>query len=175
VAGRFDGVNLPELIDALGIDRSLVYFPDQYRIVHYPFSDERMASFYSAMDVLLMPSAGEGFGIPTIEAQACGVPVVVSDFSAQPELVGAGWKVEGQRHYTPLKAWQFKPDISDIYEALIQSYGMKDRPDIAKKARKFAEGYDVEKVFTEHMLPALAEAEERFAERAPHKLEAVAA
>jgi glycosyltransferase involved in cell wall biosynthesis len=52
---------------------------------------EVMAATYSAMDVLLAPSHGEGFCVPLIEAQACGTPVIATDFSAQPELVGAGW------------------------------------------------------------------------------------
>ena len=39
---------------------------------------------------------GEGFGLPIIEAQACGTPPVVTDHSAMTELAGAGWKVGGE-------------------------------------------------------------------------------
>lgn len=168
-SGRFDGVNLPDLIDAIGVPRSAVLFPDQYRVVHYPYPLARMAEIMSAFDVLLMPSAGEGFGIPAIEAQACGVPVIVSDFSAQPELVGAGWLVSGQRHYTPLKAWQFKPDVADIYDALKRAYALSDsdRANAAAKARAFAQQYDIHAVLDEFMLPALEQARERFEDRKP--------
>ena len=165
--GRFDGVNLPELVDAIGVPRKSVFYCDQYRAVHYPFDTQTMARILSSLDVLLMPSAGEGFGIPAIEAQACGVPVIASDFSAQPELVGSGWLVKGHRFYTPLKAWQFHPDVDDIYDALRRAYAAKDSPQMARKAREFAEGYDVEHVLTEHMLPALKEAAERFEARKP--------
>lgn len=43
---------------------------------------------YSVADVLAQPSLGEGFGVPVIEAMACGLPVVVSDGGALPEIAG---------------------------------------------------------------------------------------
>jgi glycosyltransferase involved in cell wall biosynthesis len=50
--------------------------------------DDDLATLYSAADVLVMPSIDEGFGLPVIEAMACGTPVVVSDAGALPEVVG---------------------------------------------------------------------------------------
>lgn len=174
--GRFDGVDLPELLRALDLNPDAVYYCDQYRAVHYPYPAAHMAQVYSAMDVLLAPSAGEGFGIPVIEAQACGTPAITSDFSAQPELNAAGWLVEGVRHYTPLKAWQFKPSVPDIYDALCQAHRRTpaERESAAQKCREFALGYDVERVFCEFMVPALEQASERFAERAPSELKVAA-
>ncbi len=52
-------------------------------------SDERLANVYAACDVLAQPSLAEGFGLPVIEAMACGLPVVASDGGALPEVVGA--------------------------------------------------------------------------------------
>ena len=58
------------------------------------FPDEAITQLYHAMDVLLCVSAGEGFGIPTLEAQACGVPVIAGAWAAQEDLIFGGWRLE---------------------------------------------------------------------------------
>lgn len=50
--------------------------------------DADLATLYSTADVLAMPSIDEGFGLPAVEAMACGTPVVVSTAGALPEVVG---------------------------------------------------------------------------------------
>lgn len=60
---------------------------DAVRFLDYVPEDDLVA-LYSTADVLAMPSAYEGFGIPVIEAMACGVPVVCSDGGALPEAAG---------------------------------------------------------------------------------------
>lgn len=167
ISGRFGGVNLLALANDVGIPSKALLVCDQYRASHYPHSDDAMAAIYSSLDVLLAPSAGEGFGIPVVEAQACGVPVIVSNFSAQPELVGAGWMVEGTRHYTAIGAWQVSPHVEEIAECLQEAYGQPEKgvESASKMAREFAEGYDVGRVFGTYMLPALAEARQRLEDR----------
>ena len=49
---------------------------------------ERTVSFYRAADVFVYPSLNETFGLPLLEAMACGCPVVTSDTSAMPETAG---------------------------------------------------------------------------------------
>jgi glycosyltransferase involved in cell wall biosynthesis len=46
------------------------------------------ASFYRAADVFVYPSFNETFGLPILEAMACGCPVVTSDLSSMPEVAG---------------------------------------------------------------------------------------
>jgi len=53
-----------------------------------PFKD--MANRYRQMDLLVMPSVREGFGLAVAEAMACGLPVVATDCSAIPELIDEG-------------------------------------------------------------------------------------
>jgi glycosyltransferase involved in cell wall biosynthesis len=51
-----------------------------------PVSDEDLAALYSAADCFCFPSLYEGFGLPVLEAMACGTPVVASTRGALPEL-----------------------------------------------------------------------------------------
>ncbi len=53
-----------------------------------PFPDAELPALYSAADVLAFPSLYEGFGLPVLEAMACGTPVVASNTSALPEAAG---------------------------------------------------------------------------------------
>jgi glycosyltransferase involved in cell wall biosynthesis len=50
--------------------------------------DEHLPCFYSAADALMYPSLYEGFGLPPLEAMACGCPVLVSDIPVMREVVG---------------------------------------------------------------------------------------
>lgn len=50
--------------------------------------DEDMRALYSASDLFAFPTLYEGFGIPVLEAQACGVPVLTSNCSSLPEVGG---------------------------------------------------------------------------------------
>ena len=61
-------------------------------------SDERLCSLYLGCETLLLPSLYEGFGLPVLEAMACGAPVVASDRASVPEVVGdAGLVVDPER------------------------------------------------------------------------------
>lgn len=51
-------------------------------------SDKDMPLLYSAATVLLYPSLYEGFGLPILEAMACGIPVITSNISSMPEVGG---------------------------------------------------------------------------------------
>jgi len=50
--------------------------------------DEDLPAIYSAADLFVFPSLYEGFGLPVLEAMACGTPVVCSDTSSLPEVAG---------------------------------------------------------------------------------------
>jgi glycosyltransferase involved in cell wall biosynthesis len=147
------GWNLIALAQLLGIPTDNLTFPDPlaYR---YGMSQETLAGIYSSWDVMLATSYGEGFGIPTVEAQACGVPVIVSNFAASPELVGDGWVISGQPLYDPAQHsfWNV-PSVPEIVEALEQAYARGKGK--SAKAVEFAQAYDHEKVWQENWLPIL--------------------
>jgi glycosyltransferase involved in cell wall biosynthesis len=147
------GWNLLALAKLLGIPTDNLTFPDPlaYR---YGMSQEMLAGIYSSFDVLLATSYGEGFGIPTVEAAACGVPVVVSNFAASPELVGDGWAVSGQPLYDPSQhSFWTVPSVPEIHEALEQAY--KRGKGKSDKAIEFASAFDHEKVWQKHWMPVL--------------------
>jgi len=66
------------------------------RIINFPHcSDEELQALYSRAQLLLAPSLYEGFGLPVLEAMACGCPVLVGNRSSLPEIVGrAGIQVD---------------------------------------------------------------------------------
>lgn len=159
--GLAGGVNLNRLMAATGVPTDRVKVVPQYQY-RTGIPTEELPSIYRMADVLLMPSRGEGFGVPSIEAQACGVPVAVSKWTAQPELVGAGWTIGGQPEWNePMGSWFLAPNIGEIVEALEDSYARKGDPVMKANAREFALGYDTDKVFKEHWVPVLADLEAR--------------
>lgn len=64
---------------------------DRVRFIGF-VDDADLPTLYSAADLYLFPSIYEGFGLPMLEAMACGVPVIASNVSSLPE-VGEGTAV----------------------------------------------------------------------------------
>ena len=117
-----DGLNLFDICDTIGLDRDVVKFthPDSYLM---GMDNEFMKQLYQASDVLLNPAKAEGFGLPIIEAQACGCPVITVDFSAMPEITELGYCTEPlQSEYNPLGHLWAVPSIEAITDALIDCY-----------------------------------------------------
>jgi glycosyltransferase involved in cell wall biosynthesis len=150
--GHSAGVDLIRLAQACGVPEDSIMYTDQYAY-RMGLKPEMLAAMYSAFDVLASPSMGEGFGIPVVEAQACGVPVIVSDATAQPELCGSGWTVGGVPDWDEAQAsWFHLPDVFEIAAAMDEAYeGQGDR----EKARQFALGYHHTTVYEDHWVPVL--------------------
>jgi glycosyltransferase involved in cell wall biosynthesis len=53
-------------------------------------SDEVLAALYTGATAVVLPSLAEGFGLPAVEAAACGAPLLLSDISAHRETLGTG-------------------------------------------------------------------------------------
>lgn len=99
--------------------------------------------YMSAMDVYILPSYREGFGSAVVEAEAMGVPVIVSDIPGPTDAM-----VENETGLVVKKA-----DPDSLYEAMLR---MKDDPDMhrqfGKEAQRFAaEKFEQSRLF-EHIL-----------------------
>lgn len=150
------GPDLLKLVAAAGIPEDRVSWAQQYAYLTGLIEPSHIATMYQASDVLLAPSKGEGFGIPVIEAQACGLPVIVSDFSAQPELVGGGWLVAGQREYDVVQdSWWFTPFTDSIVEHLEAAWRATDDAGIRERSVAHAQEYDADLVFDRYWRPLL--------------------
>jgi glycosyltransferase involved in cell wall biosynthesis len=59
-------------------------------IVHFTgrIQNEEFADYYAKSTIAVVPSVYEGFGIPAVEAMACGVPLITTSGGALPEVVG---------------------------------------------------------------------------------------
>lgn len=135
--------------------------PDQDKLAAGLIGPDDMARMCSALDVLLAPSRGEGFGLPLLEAQACGIPVIVTDFGSMAEVGAVGWKVSGQREYVPvLEAWYVAPSVTGIVDALDAAYD--DAHGLTEAARGHALQYDADSI-TEHRLVPVCRDASRFA------------
>jgi glycosyltransferase involved in cell wall biosynthesis len=83
--------------------------------VHFPgfVDDADLPALYSAADLFVLVSLYEGFGLPLLEAMACGTPVIGSNVSSLPEVIGdVGLQVDPR-------------NVDDIARALTQ---MLERP-----------------------------------------------
>ena len=152
----YGGFNLPHLCQAVGLSPEQVLFPHPvtHRIGYPP---EALAAFYTASDVVLSTSYGEGFGVPQMEAQACGSRIITSNFAASPDLAGPNsWKVDGQPFWDEKQGAFFQiPNIPSIVKALEESYEAPRGVDEASVA--FAKDFSVRNVFDKMWLPYLRE------------------
>jgi glycosyltransferase involved in cell wall biosynthesis len=102
------------------------------RIQHYQcINDTHLAKLYRCAEAFIYPSLYEGFGIPPLEAMACGTAVVAADSSSIPEVVGDA-------------AILFKPkavnDLADILLELLNSPSEREQLIVKgyKQAQKFS-------------------------------------
>jgi len=158
LTGVASGTHIPSLLDELEVPPESVLFVDQDRYHFDPFTPEEMAEAYSTLDVLMNASMGEGFGLTVLEAQACGVPAIVTDFTAMSEVCGAGWKVGYHRHWTDQASWQARPHVEELVESLEACYSMDaaSRKELSGRAREHGLRYDADRVLSEHWLPTLS-------------------
>jgi glycosyltransferase involved in cell wall biosynthesis len=152
--GIAGGWNLIAMLQAFNIPKEAVMFPPMLDY-KYGMSQQDLAALYSAMDVFLATSFGEGFGLPTVEALSCGTRVIGSNWGATPDLVSEdSWLVEGQPMWDAGQnsIWTM-PLIPSIVNALEEAYRAERGP--SKIAMDFAKQFDVDTVWDKYWIPVL--------------------
>jgi glycosyltransferase involved in cell wall biosynthesis len=156
---RLKSPDLLPVVQQLGI-LPRVRWAAHYAVVTSRIPAADMARWYSALDVLLACSMGEGFGIPIIESMACGTPVIGTNCSTMPELIPhlAGRLVGGVQSWDPVhQAWWVLPDPLQIALALkkVSVWGSVHR----KAAADWGAQFDADRIARECWAPWLKEKE----------------
>lgn len=114
---------LIKLCESLGIE-DYVHFPGYVPNEHLPY-------FYNSCSVFVYPSLYEGFGLPPLEAMSCKVPVITSNVSSIPEVVGNGALL-----INPFDTEEFKNALEKVLEDHAMSIELAEKGFI--RSREFS-------------------------------------
>jgi len=159
-----NGVNIIKFINRMGLKLGEdVLICDQY-MNGLGFPDAYMVDVYNGLDVLTNVAMGEGFGIPILEAQACGTPVIVGDWTSMSELCFAGWKVDKAEampvYHDFFDAFQWQATAGAISDRMEQAYAAKGDYSLRNQARRGALPYDADDVTRQYWKPIIKEMQE---------------
>jgi glycosyltransferase involved in cell wall biosynthesis len=150
-----------------------VGWPHQMSLNMGLIDEDWLRSIYNGFDVFCLPTRGEGFGIPTVDAQACGIPVIVSNNTTGPELCKAGWLIDvddDDLRWLMNGAWRYEPRMSAVLARLEESYDLwQDKAAWAylkNQARRGVAEYDWPVVWDKYWRPVLRVLEERLGRQA---------
>jgi len=167
-----EGIDLMRMFEGTGCDLRRIVIADEYAMKRHLYTDGDMAGIYSSFDVLLSASRGEGCGLAPWEAMACGVPVIVSNWTAQAEVVGpafdirrtetekfaAGWRVHVQPDWDARQGSSFGfPLIDEIAGAIDDMYGHRGDESMRQGALARAATRRADHVFDTCWRPILAD------------------
>ncbi len=106
-----------ELVERLGLGDAVLF-------TGYVPAEE-LAALYSCAELFVFPSLYEGFGLPVLEAMACGAPVVTSNVSAMPEVAGDAALLTEPRDIEGLADAMERPLRYSRVRASLRSRGLK--------------------------------------------------
>lgn len=152
-------VKLQEYIRYLGIGNRVI-FPDEIQYDLGIHEASYLAMVYNVMDVFCLPTKGEGFGLPLIEAQACGTPVIVTATTSGTELGAFGFTIPptfDDIEYLPTMNERVSLRPSRILSALDvahEEWRSDDKWTIRKRAALgMASGYAWDEVYGKYWRP----------------------
>jgi glycosyltransferase involved in cell wall biosynthesis len=131
-------VNLRWYANKLGIGKSIMFHQNAESRV--PMPDDFMANIYNGLDLYVLPTACESFGIPLLEAMACGVPPLVTDSGSAREVCGDAAYYIPTLNQNDVKTWGELPipDLNELIKLMKQIIGDKDYDKYSKRGVKRA-------------------------------------
>jgi glycosyltransferase involved in cell wall biosynthesis len=116
------GLELGSICRTLDIPQETVRVVSQYQ-QHIGIPEQTLAMLYQAADCLLAATYAEGFGVPILEAQACGLPVITTRGTSMTELTHNGIATASrQKYWSQIGGWWDQPDVEAIDDALEELY-----------------------------------------------------
>jgi glycosyltransferase involved in cell wall biosynthesis len=121
-------VNLFDLIRDSGLPPGSYAHVDQALREHNRFLARDIADLYRCVDVLLFASKAEGFGVPIVEAQAVGCPVITTQFSSMPELTfnGICTDYREKEYRDDCDSYWVRPSVENVTAALLEIHGWSE-------------------------------------------------
>ena len=167
-----DGINYHKIVSHLGL-KDLVFWPDQAMLIQGRIDPGWLAEIYNGFDIMCLATKGEGFGLPLIEAQACGIPVVTTATTSGPELCKTGWLIDvdaDDRFWIGTETWRLEPRPSNILAALELAYDAWKSSGwhlYQEDAHDRIAPYSWDAVWEKYWLPILGEMEARLSPKTP--------
>ena len=150
-----DGDDLPGMMELYGIEDKSVVIVNQYAYNTGQIGSDYLNLLYNVSDVHLNCCVGEGFGLPIMDAQACGCPTIVPDFAGAGE-VGCGQKItEGVKRPLVPGGFQFEVDVDMVAYELDCAYDRKGDGWREEAVERSAD-YRIANVMEKYMIPTLA-------------------
>ena len=176
--GTWDGEILDVYVKKYGLE-GRVFFPDVIGVLAGFLNQEFLNNVYNAGDVFYLLSYGEGFGIPIMEAQAAGCPVIVTDGSAMAEISLTGWEVPAIpiQGLDPARmgveyALALMPAAVDILNKAYKYLKSSEGASLREMTRGEALEFDYRAVYENYMKPAF-EKFQKISEREAKALEPI--
>lgn len=154
-----NGEDLRRVEKLYGVENTIIYAP-QYEYRTGIIGEDYMRDVYNAADVLLNTSRGEGFGLPLIEAQACGTSVIAPDFGNMAELTVNGFTCRGTRYMYFPGTEQFLVDPEHVARGLSQAYKTHKQwntDGMRIETRSSVSQYSIQNIMSNYMNAALDE------------------
>jgi len=158
------GQDLEQICDLYEVNKESVILPPQWEYITGLIGQPYMNAVYNAANVLINASLGEGFGLPAIEAQMAGCPVLLTNWGGDREHLFGGRHLEGRVEYYT-QGTEYMHVLSDEILNKLRSIHMFSHgepktnhipiPDMIKRAKEF----EIDNVKEKYLKPFLEKVE----------------